>query len=48
MHNADNRSSIIPGMQYRKAPEAIEWLCKVFGFSKTRRLPGRKQHRRSR
>ena len=28
------RSSIIPGLRYRKAPEAIEWLCRAFGFEK--------------
>ena len=28
------RNSVVPGMQYRKAPEAIEWLCRVFGFEK--------------
>src|SRR4051812_20722245 len=28
------RSTAIPGMHYRKAPEAIEWLCRVFGFEK--------------
>ena len=27
-------SSVIPGMHYRNAPEAIEWLCGVFGFKK--------------
>jgi uncharacterized glyoxalase superfamily protein PhnB len=27
-------------MQYRKAPEAIEWLCKVFGFSRHAVYPG--------
>jgi len=28
------RSTVIPGMHYRNAPEAIEWLCQVFGFEK--------------
>ena len=27
-------SSVIPGMRYRKAPEAIEWLCAALGFEK--------------
>ena len=27
-------STVIPGMQYRNAPDAIEWLCRVFGFEK--------------
>lgn len=26
------RSTIIPGMHYRNAPAAIDWLCRVFGF----------------
>ena len=29
-----NRCSVIPGMWYRNAPDAIEWLCRVFGFQK--------------
>lgn len=28
------RSTIVPGMSYRNAPEAIDWLCRVFGFEK--------------
>ena len=28
------RSTVIPGMHYRNAPDAIEWLCKVFGFER--------------
>lgn len=28
------KSTLIPGMSYRNAPEAIEWLCQVFGFHK--------------
>jgi uncharacterized glyoxalase superfamily protein PhnB len=27
-------STIIPGMHYRDAHAAIEWLCKAFGFQK--------------
>jgi uncharacterized glyoxalase superfamily protein PhnB len=27
-------STVIPGMQYRDAPAAIEWLCRVLGFEK--------------
>jgi uncharacterized glyoxalase superfamily protein PhnB len=26
--------NVIPGMSYRNAPQAIEWLCRVFGFRK--------------
>ncbi len=28
------KGSIIPGMRYRDAPGAIEWLCTAFGFSR--------------
>ncbi len=28
------RSTVIPGMHYRNAPDAIEWLCRAFGFEK--------------
>ena len=28
------RGNIIPGMRYKDASAAIEWLCRVFGFSK--------------
>ena len=28
-----NKGNIIPGMGYRDAPEAIDWLCRAFGFS---------------
>jgi uncharacterized glyoxalase superfamily protein PhnB len=27
-------STIIPTMRYSDAPEAIEWLCKAFGFER--------------
>jgi uncharacterized glyoxalase superfamily protein PhnB len=27
-------STVIPGLRYRNAPAAIEWLCKAFGFKK--------------
>ena len=27
-------STVIPGMHYRNAADAIEWLCRVFGFEK--------------
>jgi uncharacterized glyoxalase superfamily protein PhnB len=29
-----DRSTVIPGMHYRNAADAIEWLCRVFGFEK--------------
>lgn len=28
------RGNIIPGMRYRDAPAAIDWLCRAFGFSR--------------
>ena len=28
------RSTVIPGLRYRRAPEMIDWLCKTFGFEK--------------
>jgi uncharacterized glyoxalase superfamily protein PhnB len=28
------RSSVTTFLSYRLAPEAIEWLCRVFGFEK--------------
>jgi len=28
------RSSVTTFMNYRNAPQAIEWLCRVFGFEK--------------
>jgi len=34
------RSTIIPGMHYRNAPAAIDWLCRVFGFEKHAVHPG--------
>ena len=34
MTAANTRTTIIPALRYRKAPEAIEWLCRAFGFEK--------------
>ena len=31
-------STIIPGLRYKDAPAAIEWLCKALGFTETSRL----------
>jgi len=33
-------STIIPGMRYRNAPAAIDWLCNAFGFEKHLVVPG--------
>jgi uncharacterized glyoxalase superfamily protein PhnB len=38
--NTPHRTSIVPGMAYRDAPAAIEWLCRVFGFEKHAVYPG--------
>jgi uncharacterized glyoxalase superfamily protein PhnB len=41
MSSAKNtRATIVPGLRYRNAPAAIEWLCKVFGFEKQLVVPG--------
>ena len=32
-------STVIPGMRYRNAPAAIDWLCNVFGFEKQLVVP---------
>lgn len=31
---AEFRSSVIPALRYRNAPAAIDWLCRVFGFTR--------------
>ena len=36
----DNPARIIPCLRYRKAPEAIDWLCNTFGFEKHLVVPG--------
>lgn len=36
----NTRATIIPGMRYRDAPAAIEWLCQAFGFEKHLVIPG--------
>lgn len=38
-----NGSVIIPTMQYKDALQAIEWLCKAFGFKKHLVVPGENQ-----
>jgi uncharacterized glyoxalase superfamily protein PhnB len=39
--NANNTTStVIPGMRYRDAPAAIEWLCRAFGFKAHLVVPG--------
>ena len=34
------KSNVIPSMRYRDAPAAIDWLCRVLGFSKGLVVPG--------
>jgi uncharacterized glyoxalase superfamily protein PhnB len=36
----DNPGRIIPCLRYRKASEAIDWLCNAFGFEKHLVVPG--------
>jgi len=33
-------ATVIPGVRYRNAGAAIEWLCKAFGFEKHLVVPG--------
>ena len=33
-------STVIIGMSYRNGPEAVDWLCRVFGFEKRAVHPG--------
>jgi uncharacterized glyoxalase superfamily protein PhnB len=40
MTNTNVGSILIPGIRYRNAPAAIEWLCKAFGFEKKLVVPG--------
>jgi len=40
MPNSNTKSSVTISMGYRNAPEAIEWLCRVFGFHKHAVYPG--------
>jgi uncharacterized glyoxalase superfamily protein PhnB len=35
-----SKNSVVPGMAYRNAPEAIEWLCRTLGFEKHAIYPG--------
>lgn len=37
---APSHSSVTVSMNYRNAPEAIEWLCRVFGFERHAIYPG--------
>ena len=37
---AHTTATFIPCLRYRDAPEAIDWLCRAFGFEKQRVVPG--------
>ena len=39
-HAKDTTATVIPGMRYRDAPAAIDWLCRAFGFEKGLVVPG--------
>jgi uncharacterized glyoxalase superfamily protein PhnB len=39
-NHTTTHSTAIPSMQYRNAPDAIEWLSRVFGFEKHAVYPG--------
>lgn len=34
------KGCVIPGLRYRHAPEAIDWLCAAFGFERQLVVPG--------
>jgi uncharacterized glyoxalase superfamily protein PhnB len=40
MTTTSPRSSVIPGLRYRDAPAAIEFLCRVLGFEQQLVVPG--------
>ena len=40
MEQSDLRANIIPGMRYRDAYAAIDWLCNVLGFERHLVVPG--------
>ena len=40
MEQASLKSNIIPGMRYRDAYAAIDWLCNVLGFERHLVVPG--------
>ncbi len=36
----DTTATFIPSLRYKDAPNAIEWLCRAFGFEKHLVVPG--------
>ena len=39
MADSTSKGNIIPGMRYRDAPAAIDWLCDVLGFERRLVVP---------
>jgi uncharacterized glyoxalase superfamily protein PhnB len=39
-HAKQTRATVIPALQYRDAPAAVDWLCRAFGFEKRMVVPG--------
>lgn len=37
---ASTRTTVIPGLRYRDAAKAIDWLCRAFGFERHLVVPG--------
>jgi len=37
--NSPAKSTVIPGLRYRNAPAAIDWLCNTFGFERQLVVP---------
>jgi uncharacterized glyoxalase superfamily protein PhnB len=37
--NSPANSTVIPGLRYRNAPAAIDWLCNTFGFERQLVVP---------
>jgi uncharacterized glyoxalase superfamily protein PhnB len=37
--NSPLNSTVIPGLRYRNAPAAIDWLCNTFGFERQLVVP---------
>jgi uncharacterized glyoxalase superfamily protein PhnB len=40
---AETRTTIVPGLRYRDAPKAIDWLCDAFGFERHLVVPGEEE-----
>jgi uncharacterized glyoxalase superfamily protein PhnB len=39
-HAKQTCATIVPALQYRDAPAAVDWLCHAFGFEKRMVVPG--------